>query len=156
MKVIYGVLVAALAFLGTESFAADRSAIEAALKLLDAMDMKTTLSRTIEQATAAEIEKNPSLGPYRAVFLEFMNRHMGYENIKDDMAALYAEAFTQQELIQLAEFYKTPLGKKAMLTVPELMIKGGQYGEKKVSDNIAELQSMIAAEAKRIQALQAK
>jgi hypothetical protein len=83
-----------------------------------------------------------------------MNKHMGYENIRSDLAAMYAETFTEQELRQLTEFYKTPVGRKSINKMPELMAKGGKYGEQKVQANIAELQAMMAAEAKRIQSLQ--
>lgn len=40
--------------------------------------------------------------------------------------------------------------------MPELMAKGGQYGEQKVRDNIDELQTMIAEEARRLQSIQGK
>lgn len=156
MKLIHVVLAGALALAGGAARAAGEDGTEAALRFLEAMDMKTVLAQTIEQATAAELAKNPALEPYRGVFLEFMHRHMGYDSIKADMAAMYAEAFTREELIELAAFYQTPLGRKATQALPALMIKGGQYGQRKVQDNIGELQEMIAVESRRIQTLQGR
>lgn len=120
------------------------------------MNLRQTLSLAIEQITVAEMQREPALAPYKAVMLKFMDKHMGYENIKMDVAALYAEAFSESELMELAVFYRTPIGQKAMQKLPELTVKGGEYGRKKVQENLGELRAMIAEESKRIQALQQK
>lgn len=154
MKSIRNAALTLILLIGSGAAMADEAAKAAAFELLDVLEMKTLLTETIEHATSAELEKNPALGPYRKVMLEFMNKHMGYDAIKDDLATMYAETFTAQELTELADFYKTPVGRKSIKTMPELMVKGGKYGEQKVQQNIPELQAMIAAEAKRIQQLQ--
>jgi len=145
-----------LLLVGSTASAADQATTDAAYELMDALQLKTLLADTIEQSTTIEIEKNPALGPYRKVFLEFMNKHMGYDSIKADLATMYADVFTEQELKQLVAFYHTPVGRKSIQKMPELMARSGQYGEQKVRDNIGELQAMIAAEAQRLQSLQSK
>ena len=148
---------AALALLGCSAAgAADPARVNAALALFDAMNMKIALEQTIEQSAMAEIDKNPALLPFRGVFLAFLGKHMGYDTIKHDLAALYADAFTEQELMQLTLFYTTPVGKKAMEKLPALTVAAGKLGERKVMENATELQSMIAEEARRIQSLQSK
>jgi hypothetical protein len=156
MRTIRNAALVVLLLLGSGASAADKATTDAAFELMDVLQLKALLAETIEQSTAAEIEKNPALGPYRQVFLDFMNKHMGYDSIKADLATMYAEAFTAQELKQLVAFYQTPVGRKSIQKMPELMAKGGQYGEQKVRDNIGELQTMIAEEAKRLQSLQGK
>lgn len=102
-----------------------------------------------------ELEKNPALAPYRQVFLQFMTKHIGYEAIKADLAAIHAETFTAEEMNVLAEFYRTPVGRNSIKAMPELMARGSRYGRQRVQENISVLQAMVAEEAKRIQALQA-
>jgi len=137
-------------------FAADEKAINAALQLFETMNMRQTLSRVIEQITLSQIQKDPALGPYKDVMLKFMDKHMGFDSVKMDFAAIYAEAFTESELREIAAFYRTPVGQKAMQKLPELSVKGSEYGQRKVQENLGELRAMITEESKRIQELQKK
>lgn len=130
--------------------------MRAALALLDAMDMRVTLSQTVDQVTQAEVDKNPELLPFKAVMLRFMHKYMGYDNIKGDLALLYANAFTQAELEELARFHRSPLGKKVSRRMPELTVAGSQLGQAKVETHLPELQAMVAEEARRLQATPAK
>jgi uncharacterized protein len=129
---------------------------KAAMRLLDAMDMRVNLARTVEQVTEAEVEKTPALVPYKSVLLEFMNKYMGYDNIKADLAKLYADAYTQSELEELARFYQTPVGKKLLNKLPELTVQGARLGQQKVEEHLDELRALVARESQRIQSLQAK
>lgn len=126
--------------------------LDAALRLLDAMDMRVNLANTVEQVTLAEVEKNPKLEPYKGVMLEFMNKYMGFDNIKSELADIYANAFTQTELEELARFYQTPVGKKILQKLPELTVEGARLGQRKVEEHLGELQVMISREAERIRA----
>lgn len=47
-----------------------------------------------------------------------------------------------------------PVGRKSLKLMPELMMKGGKYGERRVRENLPELEAMVLAEAERIKALQ--
>lgn len=57
---------------------------------------------------------------FRAFFSsdDFLNR----------IATVYAEAFTEDELSQLAAFYETPVGKKSVEKTPEITLKCFQIG----------------------------
>ena len=55
-----------------------------------------------------------------------------------------------QELIELKQFYQTPVGRKSSRLLPELAAEGAVLGQKRVQQNIDELKSMIAEEAKRL------
>lgn len=130
--------------------------IKAAMNLLEAMDMRVNLARTVEQVTLAEVDKTPGLVPYKGVMLEFMNKYMGFDNLKADLAKLYADAFTKAELEELARFYQTPVGRKILNKMPELTVLGSRMGQQKVEEHLGELEAMIAKETQRIQSLQAK
>ena len=152
LKIPYRYLAPILLAFSFETHAAlEDSRINAALSLLEAMDMRVNLARTVEQVTYAEVDKSPELVPYKAVMLEFMNKYMGFDNLKADLARIYADAFTQAELEELARFYRTPVGRKVLDKMPELTVLGARMGEQKVEEHLGELEGMIAREAQRLQ-----
>lgn len=56
----------------------------------------------------------------RQVLREFMEEHFRYEDLEPEFIRVYAEAFTEQELRDLAAFYRTPLGQRVVETLPEI------------------------------------
>lgn len=136
--------------------AADNARLDAALGLLDRMDMRDTLSRTIGQYLEMEIEKSPELVPFRQIMLTFLNKHMGFDSVRMDFARIYADAFDEKELAEMSAFYATPTGRKAIQRLPELTAMGARLGQRKVEENMAELEAMIANEARRLESLRNK
>lgn len=74
---------------------------------------------------------------------DFFNKYLPPNGFKENMARLYAEAFTENELKQLTDFYNSPLGKKVTATLPELMQKGITLDQQVIASHNAELQSVI-------------
>ncbi|MGA7177990.1 MAG: DUF2059 domain-containing protein [Thiobacillaceae bacterium] len=142
-------------FMCSLSFA-DDGARHAAETLLNTIGIEDLLEQTMSQSLDSQLAEKPELVPYKQVMLTFLRKHMSYESLKPDLINLYAAAFTAQELQELNEFYKTPIGKKALQKMPELINKGAQLGSRRVQDNIQELQEMLQAESERIQKLEAK
>ena len=136
--------------------APEATRMNAAMSLLESMDMRVTMAHTIDQVTHAEVEKNPDLVPFEGVMLRFMHKHMGYDSIKSELATIYANAFSQAELEELAKFYRTPVGRKMLMKMPELTVAGSRLGEMRVEANLTELEAMIAQEAERLRATSAK
>jgi len=147
-------LIALCLYSPLQSLADSASKHEAALGLLDSMNMADAYERMIVQMTEMELQKNPSMMPYKGILLAFFEKHIGYDNIKLDMAAVYAEEFTTEELLEITKFYKTPAGRKTVAKMPELMAKGSEIGMRNVQDNLHELQDSIRQEALRLQSLQ--
>ena len=62
-------------------------------------------------------------------------------DLKKDMAGIYEEKFTKDELKNLVAFYKSPLGQKSLQVLPEMTNAGGNLGKKyaeKYSENFKE------------------
>lgn len=153
MKIKAFLIILAISF-PISALSEEASKYDAALGLLESMNMAQSYQKMIEQITDTELEKNPAMMPYKHIMLDFFEKYLGYENIKYDLATIYAEEFTREELLEITKFYKTAAGQKTVAKMPELMTRGGEVGLKKVQYNIAELQNNIRAEAERIQALQ--
>ncbi len=150
-------LVLSLSFLCLSSVCLAASEAEKeAEKLLNSMGLEQVLEQSISQMLDIELQQNAALTPYKGVMLQFFSKHMSYESLKPSMLKLYAETFTVAELQQLNQFYATDVGKKTIEKMPMLMAEGAKMGAARVQENIGELQTMIQAEAKRIQVLQSQ
>lgn len=135
----------ALLFSFNASAAPSPESIKAANELLLVMELEKTFSESIEQQVDLQIRQNPMIAPFREVMLEFFKKYMSWASLKDDMAKIYAEAFTVKEIQDLVVFYKTPTGKKAAQKLPELASKGAELGMTRVQKHMPELQNMIQA-----------
>jgi hypothetical protein len=96
---------------------------DAAMVLMEAMNTDNTLQKQMNQAIEAQIESmrdtpcaDRIMGEMRTIISEALN----YNAMKGDLANVYANNFTLDELEWMVNFYKTPLGTK-MLTVQPLI-----------------------------------
>jgi hypothetical protein len=56
----------------------------------------------------------------RQVLRDFMEEHFRYEDMEPEFIRVYADTFTEQELRDLAAFYRTPLGQRVVETLPDI------------------------------------
>ena len=127
----------------------DSDAMKAAYQLFDAMDSARVYQETVVKLVDLQIEQRPQIAPLRQVMLTFFQKYMGWDSIKGDLASIYAQNFTVQELKELTQFYKTPLWNKAAKLIPEIGAQAVAPGQKRVQDNIGELQRMINEEIEK-------
>jgi hypothetical protein len=73
-------------------------------------NIERELGGRVDQATLVELR-----GEFERVIAEFAN-----DSLKD-APAIYAKYFSVQELRDIAAFYKTPVGIKALQTMPKVM-----------------------------------
>ena len=83
------------------------------------------------------------------------DRMMGYltdENLKVDIAAVYADVFTVEELRGVVDFYRSPIGKKLVERMPELMQKSMGITQDRMKAMMPELKALGEEYGARIQA----
>jgi hypothetical protein len=122
----------------------------AAERLLEVAGSATLMSSTIDVLLEAQIRSTPQLAPFADVLRRFLDQYMSFEALKEELLALYVADFTEAELDELAAFYRTPTGAKAIARLPILMARGGQIGERRMRANQAELVRMIQEEQQRL------
>lgn len=61
------------------------------------------------------------------------------------MASIYIEIFTEAEIKELLVFYKTPVGKKTIETMPEVFQKGATIGQELTEKHMADFQAKMMA-----------
>ena len=109
--------------------------------------------QNIENANAllieAQMQQVPMLRPARPAFRNFFRKHCSYEAMKKDLAKIHLGVFTRDELEKIIAFFKTPEGRKLAASHTELMQKSMELREKRIHDNLPELQQnvQIAMEA---------
>jgi hypothetical protein len=124
--------------------------VAAAMELFKTMHLDEMFGQMMQNSVDMQIKANAQITPFRQVMLDFFSKYMSWDAMKDDMAKIYVEEFTLQELKDLTAFYKTPTGQKAALRLPELMNKGADLGMRRVQEHMPELQKAIQDEAKRL------
>jgi hypothetical protein len=124
---------------------------QAASELLDAMSMDATFDKLIVAALEAQVAAQPKLAPYEGVMRAFASKYMSYAVLRPELAAVYAEEFSLEELSEATKFYSTPTGKKMVEKLPGLYKRGSEIGEEAIQAHISELSEMIEAERRRIE-----
>jgi hypothetical protein len=155
MKISRFIITCSFLAASSVSFADTESQKEASV-LLDSIGMEKALSGAIEQMLNIQLKQNPTLAPYKGVMLNFFSKYMSYQSMKPELVDMYGNAFSAGELREITAFYQTPVGRKSMQLMPELMAKGSQIGAQRIQANMGEFKNMMAAEAEKIQKLQAK
>lgn len=97
----------------------------------------------IESAKNSLLPTNPQLAqPLNEVAAELRKQYEPKRaEILDEVAKIYAEHFTEQELKELVAFYKTPLGKKLLAEEPAALdqsLKAAQAWAVHFSDQVIE------------------
>jgi|RhiMethySRZTD1v2_1073278.scaffolds.fasta_scaffold58415_4 hypothetical protein len=119
------------------------SHMKAATALLEAMNTEKTVDDVIDLTLKAQIEANPQIAPFEGVMRDFLGKYMSWDVLRDDYAKLYMESFTEPELKELTKFYKTPVGRKLVGALPQIMRKGAELGQNAVASHIDELREKI-------------
>jgi len=117
---------------------------KAAENLLLVLEVDKSLPQIVEQVVETQVQKNPQLAAQREVLQRFLTTYVNWESVKEETITAYTHEFTEPELKQLTEFYKTPLGKKAHEKMPKLAFLAGQIGLKQAQAHQAELQQMLS------------
>ena len=122
-------LVASGLLFSTLSFAASPGDAErAANELFTTMNMVQVQDQTIVSTVEMLAQRQPAIAKHRPETMAFFRKHLSWKALEPQITAMYIEAFTAQELREMAAFYKTPVGKKTLTVLPSLTAKGTQLG----------------------------
>lgn len=154
MKIYAGIAIAIIG-LGYSTARAQNhseSHLKAAEDLVVQMKLEQTLEQSMEMMLQAIVRQNPSaLGEFKDVIGQFLKTHMSWERMKPRYMTIYADAFTEQELKDIVNFYRTETGRKLTSLSPLLMRKGAELGEQILEEHLPELQKMIEERIKELE-----
>lgn len=145
-----GLLVLLSAFSGQAQTtpAAKSSRLKAAEDLITASNIESQMSSmyaNIVGAASAQIAEDKK-AKFKTVMLNFLSKYMSFADLKQEMARIYAEEFTEAELKEITRFYLTPVGKKTIEKLPALQQKGIAIAQQKLQAHLPELQQTMQTE----------
>jgi hypothetical protein len=146
------ITVAVLAVTPATVLAGQKSHRRTAGELLMAMGVDKQLETSAAQMIDLWIKGNPKFAPYRGVMKKFFDKHMIWDSLRDDIIAIYFDAFNEEELKEILAFYRTPAGRKLVEKMPELTSKSVQLGVRRVEENREELNRMFREAANKPEA----
>jgi hypothetical protein len=79
----------------------------------------------------------------RQVLRDFMEEHFRYEDLEPAFIRVYADAFTEQELRDLAAFYRTPLGQRVVETLPEITAASQRIAMERMQEVMPQLMQAV-------------
>ena len=144
------VVIAALGILAIGAVSVTPSSDQVAVELLRVMRIDKTTANSGEAIADVMIKANPVLLPYRPVIIEWVHKTMSWDALEPKVAAVYSQAFTDDEMRQAMDFYRSPTGQKFLDKLPELMQKTGAISSELGKAHEAELRAMIAQRAKEL------
>ncbi len=142
-------LLALFALLPTLAHADEASHRAAAAKLLDAVNSKSVMRAAfmafIDSAgTNLGAKTSPAeIADMKQALSDWFDQDFKWEDLQPKLVDIYIKAFTEDELNQLAAFYKTPVGQKALTQLPEMMKQGAAVGQQYAASKQASLMERI-------------
>jgi hypothetical protein len=124
---------------------------QAAETLLTVIKAEQDIQESADQLAENLLKRNPQLESHTAAVKTFITKYMNWPSLKEDVIARYVQEFTEDELKQLATFYRSPIGQKAADKMPQLSDAGTQIGITRLREHNEELQQIIGAEQKKPQ-----
>jgi hypothetical protein len=109
------------------AFAADAPNIAIAKQLMNVTGATTVfnplIAGVVEQSRLLYLQQNPMLGKDLNEIATKIRADLQprFSELVDEMAKIYADAFTEQEMKEIVAFYQTPAGKKLLEQQPKLV-----------------------------------
>ena len=103
------------------------------LKAMRIAETSLTLMKTQMSELVQMLENGPNRMPDRAIdiIVDEMQKvaPQAIDEIVDAVVVLYAQRFTKQEMQEIASFYETPVGQKAIRELSPLMLEASKIGQ---------------------------
>ena len=153
-------LLAALLFSSTAIASTDshRQAVEEMLsvsrvdKMIEPMldKVMTMIQQQMSQLNIPE-NKKPIVQKYNQKIVEVLRQEMRWENMQTEFIDLYLQVYTEQEIKELTEFYRSPLGQKMLDKMPELMQASMQISQSLLQKTLPKIQQLSQEMAQELQ-----
>jgi hypothetical protein len=118
---------------------------QAVARLFELTHMQRLIDESVDGVLALQVAQDPALAEHREALRVFLEKHIGWQALKDDLEAMYLQAFTESELEAMNAFYSSPTGQKVLQRLPELVQQRNQLAMRRLQEHIGELQREIDA-----------
>ncbi len=125
---------------------ANEGARKAANELLKVVRFEKIMDDSINGAVQTIKQMDPNMSKHETAIRDFYQKYMGAESLYKEVADIYAEVFTENELKEIVAFYKTKTGQKTLEKIPEIMQRSMKMGQTRVMQNMGELKQLLEKE----------
>ena len=122
---------------------AHRQQVETLFRLTQ---MEKKIQESVDSVVQLQLRQNPQLMLHEKKMHEFFNKYIGWNALKNELADMYMQKFTEKELTEINAFYIRPSGQKIITILPELVQERNQLAMMRLQQNIGELQKIIASQ----------
>jgi uncharacterized protein len=155
MSVRWVVTTASIAFTLTSVAGAQApvlpSHLRAADELIKVLHVEKSVNDAIDIMVKSFVQASPELGQFEDLLRAFLTKYMAWDALRGDYAQLYADTFSEDEIKQLMNFYRTPAGQKLIDSLPQIMKKASALGQAKVAGHLDELKAEVSKRAQELQ-----
>jgi hypothetical protein len=134
----------------TPNAASSAASAAAAQELFKAMNLPASLNDTTAAMIDSEIARNPGLTPYREIMLQWLRKYMTWDAMQPQLTKMYTETFTEPELKEMAKFFGSPTGRKALDKMPEMMQRVAMTGAQISQPHSDELRAAMTARSEEL------
>ena len=125
---------------------------KAAYKLFDVLKMKEGISGALNQSLKVQVKRQPAMAPYEDIYKKFFAKYTKWDDMKKDLAKLYAQAFSVKEMEELTKFYSSDVGKKSLTLMPRLTQLSMLLAQQRIAKHADELKKAVEERAKQLEA----
>ena len=118
-------------------------------KLFELTGMQQQIEESVDTVLALQLAQNPELVKHKTEVREFLERHIGWQSLKDALTGMYLDEFTEQEVNDMNAFYSSATGRKVIERLPVLVQMRNQLASKRLQENIGELEYALKASEKK-------
>ncbi len=147
-------LLVIISFSGAAQKTADYNSVE---ELLLLMRIDETLTRTFAQMRPTFLQQFQQLAgdeltteqaqiteKYLEKLFDLMEEEISWEKLKDDYIRIYSAVYTEEEIQELIEFYRSPVGQKTVEQMPVLMEQSMAISQKYLLNLMPRIQELTA------------
>ena len=125
--------------LPAQQAAPDPGEVAAAEELLQAMGAEEAMQKSMDRMLEVQMQQNPMMASMEDMMREFFNEHLTWEQMKPEMLAIYTDLFSEAEIRELTDFYRTDLGRKLVEQMPEIAARSAMVSQRIVQEHMPEL-----------------
>jgi hypothetical protein len=122
------------------------SHLQAAETMIGLASSPEAYNQSVDQKLEMMFKQFPEgsdLNEARKKLRTFINKYLSWQSIQPELAAMYAQRFTEAELRELISFYRTPVGRKLALIGPQLSQARMEIGQRRMQEHKAEFEQLF-------------
>lgn len=123
------------------------SHLAAAEDMLEANETEKGIQDGLRAYFDVQTQMNPLMAPYRSVMEQFARKYLVWTDLKPQLAKVYANALTEDQLRAAAAFLRTPAGRALTAHQMDLQRAMMQITQEQLQAHSTELQQMIQSRA---------